>query len=299
MFLTSPNYYGQVLNILKIRKICDEFNAILVVDCAHGGHFRFLKNNLHPIFLGADFCCCSFFKTLPALTGAAAIFIKPNLVEKQKVKKAMAIFASSSPSYLIMDSIGLCVDWLEKNGKAAFLKLQKRKEKLIKSLNLKFLKTEPSKLVLNCFSVVGGVKSVLLALKKFKIEPEFYNEKFFCFILTPFLKEKDWQRLKNCLKWLVPAKCLKKEKEFNFKFKRGCSLKKALFKKKEKVKLKDAAFRICADIVFYEIPGVLLLSYGEILTKNFIKFLEQKGLKEIYVLKKEKNYKFKEKKWKK
>ncbi len=285
LFLTSPNYYGEVLDIKKIRAICDLFEAILVVDSAHGAHFNFLSENLHPIFLGADFCCCSFHKTLPALTGAAVLFARSDYFSNQDIKKTMALFGSSSPSYLIMDSIGLCADWLKKNAKRSFCRLDNKKQMLIENLNLNFLQTDPAKLVLDCFKIKGGVLAAVLKLKKFKIEPEFHNNRFICFVLSPFLKDEDWIRLENCLKELEPTTNNEFFDEKKFKFKKACSLKKAIFKEKEYVKLKSALNRVFADIVFSEIPGVLLLSYGEVLTEDFIEFLNEKGIKKVRVLK--------------
>lgn len=285
LFLTSPNYYGEILDICKIKDICKKYDAILAVDCAHGAHLSFLRENKNPISLGADICCCSMHKTLPTLTGAAVLQIKKGLFEREEIKKTMALFLSSSPSYLIMDSIGLCVDWLFGCFSKPFLELEERKENLVGKLNLKFLKTEPCKLVLDCLYVKGGVFKALFVLKQFKIAVEFYNFRYICFILSPFLKEKDWNRLEDALKELefVEVNEIIKTK---FNFKRVCSLKKAIEKKKEKVLLKDSLSRIFADMLFYEIPGVLVLTYGEVITEEVILYLEKKRVREVLVLKK-------------
>lgn len=284
LFLTSPNYYGEMLDIIKIKKVCEKFGAILVVDCAHGAHLRFLEENENPIFLGADVCCCSFHKTLPALTGSAVLQIRKGLFKREVVKKAMALFLTSSPSYLIMDSIGLCLDWLLEFGFSAFLELEKRKEKLISSLNLNFLETDPSKIVLDCSNLKLGVLDVVDFLRSFKIEPEFYNFRFVCFIVTPFLKEEDWEKLSFVLGKLETKK-EEQIKDFKFNFKRICGINKALLEEKETVDIEDACGRIFADIVFSEIPGVLVLTYGELITKEIVLYLKEKGVLKISVLK--------------
>lgn len=289
LFVTSPNYYGESLNIKKLREICNETGAILVVDAAHGAHFKFLENFKHPISLGADFCCSSFHKTLPALTGSAILLIRDGFFKRSEVKHAMALFGSSSPSYLIMDSIGLCADWLEIFAVESFKKLEQRKEKLIKSFNLIFKKTDPSKLVLDCFFVCGGVFSVVEILKKHRIVPEFFNFRFVVFILTPFLKEEDWKRLEFFLKELKPKNEKLNEEEMfyeEFNFKRAVSLKEAVSLKSEEVEIEKANFRVFADMLFWEIPGVLLLTYGEIITKKVISYFKKKGVRKLKVLKK-------------
>ena len=287
LFITSPNYYGELLDITKIKKICEKFSAILVVDAAHGAHLRFTKKNLHPIKLGADCCCCSFHKTLPALTGASVLFFKENFFKREEVKNAMFLFASTSPSYLIMDSIGLCIDWLEKKGFENFLKLEENKSKLINELNLKFLKTDPSKLVLDCSNIRGGISYVLNVLEEFKIDPEFYDSRYVCFILTPFLTQADWKLITECFKKFTVLNLSTKTvyAENTFSFQKQCSLKDAIYAKKEEIALKDAKGEVCADEIFSEIPGVLLLAYGEIITKEIIEFLQKKGIEKIKVIK--------------
>ena len=103
LFLTSPDYLGNIAPIDKIAKVCKKYGVLLAVDNAHGAYLNFLPNNIHPISLGADMCCDSAHKTLPTLTGGAYLHISKtfNYFTKQDVKNAMKMFASTSPSYLI------------------------------------------------------------------------------------------------------------------------------------------------------------------------------------------------------
>jgi arginine/lysine/ornithine decarboxylase len=99
VFLTSPDYFGALCDIWAIAKICREKNAALLVDNAHGAHLG-LFSGLHPMALGADACCDSLHKTLPALTGAALLHLRD---EKKAplARRRMPLFGSTSPSYLI------------------------------------------------------------------------------------------------------------------------------------------------------------------------------------------------------
>jgi len=79
---------------------------VLAVDNAHGAYLRFLSPSQHPMDLGADLCCDSAHKTLPALTGAAYLHIAPEHGELlAQAKNALALFGSTSPSYLILQSM--------------------------------------------------------------------------------------------------------------------------------------------------------------------------------------------------
>ncbi len=107
IYLTSPDYTGHILPVREIAKICHDHGIPLVIDNAHGAYLKFLDPSLHPIDLGADMCCDSAHKTLPALTGAAYLHVKSNILSatKEDVKTAMSLFASTSPSWLILQSL--------------------------------------------------------------------------------------------------------------------------------------------------------------------------------------------------
>jgi len=63
--------------------------------------------------LGADISIDSIHKTLPALTGAALLHSNKTVGD---IKRCMNVFASTSPSFLILQSIEKAVDLLEARG---------------------------------------------------------------------------------------------------------------------------------------------------------------------------------------
>ena len=118
VYLTSPDYLGNVLDVESISKVCKKHDVLLIVDCAHGSYLKFLDKSLFPTDLGADMCCSSAHKTLPVLTGGAYLHIKEELLNKLEIdpKTALSLFSSTSPSYLIMASLDsanayLCEDY--------------------------------------------------------------------------------------------------------------------------------------------------------------------------------------------
>ena len=56
LYLTSPDYLGNRLNIKEIAAVCHRYGVLLLVDNAHGAYLKFLSNSEHPIDLGADMC---------------------------------------------------------------------------------------------------------------------------------------------------------------------------------------------------------------------------------------------------
>ncbi len=107
VYLTSPDYLGNVLDIKAISEVCRKYDVPLIVDNAHGAYLKFLPQSKHPMDLGADMCCDSAHKTLPTLTGGAYLHVSKNSKYgfEEHIKNALALFASTSPSYLILASL--------------------------------------------------------------------------------------------------------------------------------------------------------------------------------------------------
>ncbi len=109
VYLTSPDYLGNLADIPGLGAVCRRRGVPLLVDNAHGAYLKFLSQSLHPMDLGADLCCDSAHKTLPVLTGGAYLHIARSVPEKiaRQAESALALFASTSPSYLILQSLDL------------------------------------------------------------------------------------------------------------------------------------------------------------------------------------------------
>lgn len=110
LYLTSPDYLGMLCDIREAARFCHAHGMLLLVDHAHGAYLKFLPESLHPADLGADLCCDSAHKTLPVLTGGAYLHIADTAPEicKSRARAALSLFASTSPSYLILQSLDLC-----------------------------------------------------------------------------------------------------------------------------------------------------------------------------------------------
>lgn len=107
VYITSPDYLGDLADIAALAEICHAHGCLLLVDNAHGAYLHFLPESRHPMALGADLCCDSGHKTLPVLTGGAYLHISRSAPEVLDAwaEQAMALFASTSPSYLILQSL--------------------------------------------------------------------------------------------------------------------------------------------------------------------------------------------------
>ena len=133
LYLTSPDYLGNMADIALIAQICHRHQVLLAVDNAHGAYLRFLHPSLHPMSLGADICCASAHKTLPVLTGGAYLHISENapMIMRDQAKNALALFGSTSPSYLILQSLDMVNVYLV-NGYRYLLKAQSQRVQALK-----------------------------------------------------------------------------------------------------------------------------------------------------------------------
>ena len=94
VYLTSPDYLGNIQDVGAIAEVCHRHNCLLLVDNAHGAYLRFLQPSRHPMDLGADVCCDSAHKTLPVLTGGAYLHISETapVFFREQAKNALALF---------------------------------------------------------------------------------------------------------------------------------------------------------------------------------------------------------------
>ncbi|MBQ6274872.1 MAG: amino acid decarboxylase [Oscillospiraceae bacterium] len=107
VYVTSPDYLGNCAALAALAEFCHRNGALLLVDNAHGAYLKFLSPSRHPLDLGADLCCDSAHKTLPVLTGGAYLHLSQSCPQAllPMAEQALSLFASTSPSYLILQSL--------------------------------------------------------------------------------------------------------------------------------------------------------------------------------------------------
>ena len=127
VIITSPTYEGVISNIAEIAVICHLYGCPLIVDEAHGAHLGLL--GCFPsgaVAAGADVVIQSIHKTLTGLTQTGVIHINGGLVPREAISRQLAVFETTSPSYLLMASIDGTVELIESSGAKLFSDWQKR-----------------------------------------------------------------------------------------------------------------------------------------------------------------------------
>ena len=200
VYLTSPDYYGNLADIPAISAECQKFGAKLLVDNAHGSHLGAF--NLHPLSLGADITADSAHKTLPVLTGGAFLhFSNRSEYSYQRAKSAMALFASTSPSFMTLTSLELAREWWEQSGKVEyknvavmvnnFTRIARARGIAIPQNTLR----DPARLTLNTSSIGMTGKEAAEYFRANGCEPEYSDSQHVVFIITPFNTPEELSQL--------------------------------------------------------------------------------------------------------
>lgn len=291
VYVTSPDYLGNILDIRAISDVCDEFGVPLLVDNAHGAYLHFLEEKTHPMDLGAYMCCDSAHKTLPVLTGGAYL----HLSEKAKgladtAENMLSLFASTSPSYLILQSLDLCNEYISQNYqeklKNTVLRLDDLKKELSHS-GAKIFPSEPLKLVVDVNESNFAANEAIKHLRQHKIEVEFYDDEFIVIMFTPENTDNDFKRVCKAFYSLErQVKCNKEKADFKLEIgEKRMSIREAIFAKKELLPPKKAVGKICGCPTVSCPPAVPIVISGEVITENMAKLMEDYSIDYVETVK--------------
>lgn len=209
VYVTSPDYLGNMLDIRGLSAVCRAHHTPLLVDNAHGAYLRFLPQDRHPMTLGADMCCDSAHKTLPALTGGAYLHIAKDApaVFSDLADRAMALFASTSPSYLILQSLDLCNQALAEEYPAALARTAKKTAGIRERLRnggYELIGDEPIKITLAPKSRGYTGNGLHDQMRAWGMECEFSDPDYLTAMLTPSLPETEMDAMAEAL-LAIPA----------------------------------------------------------------------------------------------
>lgn len=292
VYITSPDYLGNLLDVAKIAEVCRKYSVPLLVDNAHGAYLAFCEPSLHPIALGADMCCDSAHKTLPTLTGGAYLHVSKDAPVgfAECAKARMAVFASTSPSYLILSSLDLCNAYLADGYKEKLAVTVKEIDSLkerISSLSIRVMPSEPMKIVLapRSFGYTGDMLSDYL--RKNRIEAEFSDSDYTVLMPTPENRREDLERVYKALTALSRRKALSEstESEPHRTHTRALSVREAMLSKSERISVRSAVGRIAASPTVSCPPAVPIVVSGEMIEESDIVIFERYGINTVDVVK--------------
>jgi arginine/lysine/ornithine decarboxylase len=281
VYITSPDYLGNIADIKSIAQICHKYNAVLLVDNAHGACLGFLQPSKHPAHLGADMCCDSAHKMLPAVTGTAYLHINNERYAK-KAKSMMSVFASTSPSYIQLASLDYCNLYISEKINDDIIYALNEIKKIKSDLKYKYSFIEGEPFHITITDINGN--DMAEKLRQYNIECEYSDFNCIVLLLSPVNTAEDFKILKSALENINPQKCIS---EKNIKFPapvQAVSLKKAFFSPSEEISIYKAEGRICSSLNVPCPPAIPIAVSGEIISAECIEIYRQYNIKTINVI---------------
>lgn len=305
--ITSPTYEGILSDVVGIARVVHKRGKVLIVDEAHGAHLGLAENLPEgAVTQGADLVIHSLHKTLPAMTQTGLLHRNGDRVDRERLRRYLAMLQSSSPSYVLMASMDACVRFLEEESAGRFAFFQKEYEKFCeKTAKCRRIKIGKMTDVSENYVLTGwDIGKILISVKdtklngkelsdllrkRYHLEMEMAADTYALAIMTLMDTQDGWQRLADALCEIDDR--IEKEnfdrQEMTKDMRQitlpqvGSSMAAAFHSPREEISLREAAGRTAADFLMLYPPGIPLAAPGEVLDEKLIQKIEdsrEKGL---------------------
>lgn len=290
VYITSPNYLGNTAPIAELADVAHRFGALLLVDNAHGAYLRFLPTSRHPLDLGADMCADSAHKTLGALTPGAYLHISKNAPEElcAQAMRAMELFATTSPSYLLLQSLDalnaeLAGDFRARTAKCCECVASLKETLAAQGFALRGDEELKVTLAPKSYGYTGG--EVAQYLRENGIECEFADPDFVVLMFTAALKAEEIGRIGEVLGRLSRREAIDDAPPSPPQPKRAMRIREAMFTKSEVLPIGDCLGRVLAEANVSCPPAVPIVVVGEIIDEAAQRALRYYGVTHCRVVK--------------
>ena len=234
-----------------------------------------------------DLCCDSAHKTLPVLTGGAYLHINraASASLRESAKTAMAMFGSTSPSYLTLASLDLCNRYLADGYRDRLREMCGRLEEARKALTAAGWQVEPSDPLRLTVKAPAGMTGGQLAnrLRESGVECEYADLDFLVLMLTPENRAADIERLLHAFGTndavYAPQPTLPLARG-----ERVCSVREALFAPRETVPAARSLGRVCGAPTVGCPPAIPIAVSGEQIGPEALELFRRYGVEQVEVL---------------
>lgn len=289
VYVTSPDYLGHMVDVAGLSAVCRRYGVPLLVDNAHGAYLRFLPADAHPMTLGADMCCDSAHKTLPVLTGGAYLHISASAppLFAENAARAMALFASTSPSYLILQSLDHANAYLADGCRARLAHCVRRLDDCrnrLRRQGFALVGDEPLKLTVapKSYGYTGGALAALLRAQG--IVCEFADPDYLVLMFTPALPASAFDRLEAALTALPRRAPISETPPAVPSPERVLTARQAMLAKTRLLPAERCLGRVLADFAVSCPPAVPIAVCGERLDEDALRAFRYYGVRHCRVV---------------
>lgn len=304
VFVTSPTYNGVCSNLSEISQICHSHGIPLIVDEAHGAHFKFHPNMPKTaLSQGADLVIQSTHKVLCSFSQSSMLHLSGNRIDRDRVHKCLQSLQTTSPNWLLLASLDATRDEISKNPNTLFNEVmelvQEEKEVIshipgislldLSSFSKNFSSIDPLRMTIGTQELgLSGFQAYDILSSSHGIEPELIGTKSFTLAFSIGTTKEHSKRLVNGLKYLSTNYFLKetkmKRKIIDDNGIEGvpfgevymtCTPREAFFARKKIVIFEESIGEVCGEFICPFPPGIPVLIPGEVITKRAVDYLIQ------------------------
>ena len=313
VLIVCPTYDGIVSDIEAIARIVHRAGLPLIVDEAHGAHFRY--DAMFPVSaldLGADVVIQSVHKTLPSLTQTALLHIKCNrpdggcYADRERIDRYIHMVQSSSPSYVLMASIENSIYQMEQTDTAPYGKqLHRLRRRLGQMRHLRLADTgligqagirdlDISKIVVSTrgtclYPAVDGLTGFTgahlddILRREYHLEMEMCGADYVTAITTVMDSGEGLERLGDALTridtqltdagYKPDGRSGNQKSVYSMRCDTAMSMGEAMEEKMASVGLQDSAGCISGEFVYIYPPGIPIVAPGEWISRPILEVI--------------------------
>lgn len=272
LLVTNPTYEGFYSDLKS-----DQFKIPVIVDEAHGAHYHFSDLLPKPALeCGADIVIQSWHKCLGSLTQTGVLHINHNSkISPQIVEDNLRLLQSTSPSYVLLESICLTAHKMAEQGEAIL-------ERAIRLAgNIDFEKAhnhDPLRVLFKVRnqSLAGETIDELFEEKGIALESYTYNAALAFINITN--TNKDLGKFNEVYSLIQNSSLINDPIERAFAkpsmAKQMISPREAFYSQSKKVKLDDATGKISQELFALCPPGIAILIPGQEITQETVNILK-------------------------
>jgi arginine decarboxylase len=292
LIVTNPTYQGIATRLDRYREIIGE--RLLLVDEAHGGHLGWSGFPGYDAYGTADIWVQGTHKLLGSLTQTGILHLNTGRIGFDAVQRGIGLVSTTSPSFILLAALDANRRFLADGGSSLFLENLPRMVRLkaelrripgLQLLDDRFfpasgLIADPWKLVVNPNQLgLSGYRLERLLRTGYRIQAEYADLTQVTCFLAPWQPREDLEQLIRAIREIcdnsrLTGKPIVKPVELPGIPLRALDPRDAAFAPALEVPLSQAEGRIAAVAVAPYPPGIPLLTPGELIRKEDIRYIE-------------------------